>query len=134
MLVGDVVDDTPFTDTDTVSTPPRPLGPSTISVLSVFTSPSSGLCVPLPPTLLLFSHEMGVNSAPPRLSSDPKDEADGFEAGFPQDMDRGSIFPDVESEDPFERTVRDEGSGIAGGSGKVCAPDVTCTTRSRACK
>jgi hypothetical protein len=47
-------------------------------------------------------------------------------------MDKGS-FPEV-SEVPFERTVREEGSGMAGGRGKVCAPDVTWTTRSRACR
>ena len=54
-----------------------------------------------------------------------KDEAEGFEAGFPQEMERGSSLPVVVNEVPFERTVRDEGSGIAGGRGKVCAPDVT---------
>jgi hypothetical protein len=68
---------------------------------------------------------IGVNSAPPRLSSEPKDEAEGFEVGFPQEMERGSSLPVVVNEVPFERTVRDEGSGIAGGRGKVCAPDVT---------
>ena len=76
---------------------------------------------------------IGVSNAPPRLSSDPRLEAEGFEAGFPQEMERGS-FPAAVSEVPFERTVREEGSGIAGGRGKVCAPDVTCTTRSRACR
>jgi hypothetical protein len=125
VLVGDVVDETPLTDTDTVSMPPGPLGPSIISVLSVFTSPSIGLCVPALPAPFLFSHVIGVNSAPPRLSSEPKDEAEGFEAGFPQEMERGSSLPVVVNEVPFERTVRDEGSGIAGGRGKVCAPDVT---------
>lgn len=36
-------EDMPFTETETVSTPPGPLGPSIISVLSVLTSPSNGL-------------------------------------------------------------------------------------------
>jgi hypothetical protein len=70
---------------------------------------------------------MGVSNAPPRLSSDPKVDAVGMLEGLPHDMFRGST-PEV----PLERTLREEGSGTAGGRGNVCAPDVTCTTRSRA--
>ena len=126
VLVGEVVDEIPFTETETVSTPPGPLGPSIVSVDSVRTSPSSGLV--LPP--FFCSHVIGVSNAPPRLSSEPRLDAEGLEAGLPQDMESGS-FP-VVREVPFDRMVKEEGSGMAGGRGKVCAPEVTWTTRSRA--
>ena len=96
-------------------------------MLSVLTSPSKGECDPVLDPPLRFNHDMGVNNAPPRLSSDPSAGAIDA-AGFPHEMLRGSTLLDV----PFERRLREEGSGIAGGSGNVCAPDVTCTTRSRA--
>lgn len=95
-------------------------------MLSVLTSPSSGECEPVLEVPLRFSHDIGVSNAPPRLSSEPSAEATDA-AGFPHDTLRGSTV-DV----PFERRLRDDGSGMAGGKGKVCAPDVTCTTRSRA--
>lgn len=82
----------------------------------------------LPP--FFCSHVIGVNNAPPKLSSEPRLEADGLLAGFPQDIESGSL-PAVR-EVPFDKMVREDGSGIAGGRGKVCAPDVTCTTRSKA--
>ena len=80
---------------------------------------------------------MGVSKAPPRLSSLPSVEVAGVFAGFPQETEsRSTVFVllDEEGGCPFERMVRDEGSGIAGGRGKTCAPDVTWTTRSRACR
>ena len=128
-VVGEVVDEMPFTDTDTVSTPPGPLGPSIVSVDSVRTSPSRGLV--LPP--VLDSHVMGVRRAPPRLSSEPRSCVEGLELGVLQEMERGSL-PRLVSDVPLERTVREDGSGIAGGRGKTCAPDVTCTTLSKACR
>lgn len=73
-----------------------------------------------------MSQGIGVNKAPPRLSSDPK-LACTPEVAFPHDTAKGSAFP-------FERTVALEGSGIAGGSGNVLALEETCTTLSTACK
>ena len=78
--------------------------------------------------MFLLSHVIGVSSAPPKLSSEPRDGC-GVVAALPHDTERGSA---PEAKVPFERTVADEGSGIAGGRGKTCAPDVTWTTRSRA--
>lgn len=76
----------------------------------------------------LVSQEIGVRRAPPRDSSEPG-PVRGVVAGLPHDIDKGSA---PLARTPFERTVAAEGSGIAGGSGKMCAPDETCTTRSRA--
>lgn len=47
---------------------------------------------------------------------------------FPHEIESGSMLP------PFERTEALDGSGIAGGRGKLFAPDVTWTTRSTACR
>jgi hypothetical protein len=102
-------------------------------VLSVLTSPSSGECVPEPagpeaPVPFFCSQVIGVSNAPPSDSSDPRVDASvGVEAGLPHETESGSM-----DEVPFERIVKDEGSGIAGGKGKMLAPDVTWTTRSRA--
>lgn len=73
---------------------------------------------------LLPSQGIGVRRAPPRDSSEPR-LAWGVVDGVPHDTDKGSG-------EPFERTVEDEGSGIAGGSGKMCAPEETWMTRSTA--
>ena len=74
------------------------------------------------------SQVIGVSNAPPSDSSEPRvDASAGVEAGLPHDTESGSM-----DEVPFERTVKDEGSGIAGGKGKMLAPDVTWTSRSRA--
>jgi hypothetical protein len=75
----------------------------------------------------LLNHVIGVSNAPPRLSSDPREETAGAEAGVLHDIEVGA-----RADVPFDRTLRDEGSGIAGGRGKMLAPDVTCTTRSKA--
>jgi hypothetical protein len=72
---------------------------------------------------------MGVRSAPPRLSSLPRPAVTVAVAGLPHDTERGSTPGALV---PLESTAADEGSGIAGGRGKMCAPDVTCTTRSTA--
>ena len=80
------------------------------------------------PPLLLLSHAMGVSSAPPRLSSDPRPAACAEDDRLPQVIESGSKPP------PLERIEELEGSGIAGGRGNICAPDVTCTTRSMACR
>jgi len=73
----------------------------------------------------LLSHGIGVRSAPPKLSSEPSPFCGG-PAGLPHDIIDGSA-------PPFDRTAAAlEGSGTAGGKGKVWAPDVTCTTRSTA--
>jgi hypothetical protein len=96
-------------------------------VLSVLTSPSSGECVPF----FELNHVIGVSRAPPRLSSLPRLAAAGAVAGLPHDTERGSTPGALV---PLERTVADEGSGIAGGRGKMCDPDVTCTTLSTACR
>lgn len=45
--------------------------------------------------------------------------------GLPQEVERGSIAP-------FERTDAADGSGIAGGKGNTCEPELTWTTRSTA--
>ena len=71
---------------------------------------------------------MGVRRAPPRLSSEPRPPFWKLEVALPHDTDRGFMLP------PFDRTAALERSGIAGGRGKVFAPDVTWTTRSTACK
>jgi hypothetical protein len=110
-----VADEIPFTETETVSTPPNPLGPSIISVDSVLTSPSIGDLVP---PLGFVSHEIGVSKAPPRLSSEPKDKA--AVVVLLHATLRGST-----PECPFERTLMEEGSGMAGGRGNICAPDET---------
>jgi hypothetical protein len=74
------------------------------------------------------SQVIGVSNAPPSDSSEPSVDARvGVEAGLAHDTESGS-----RDEVPFERTVNEEGSGIAGGKGKMLAPDVTWTTRSRA--
>ena len=70
---------------------------------------------------------MGVNKAPPRLSSDPK-----AEVGLLQEMESGSGLGTVLT--PLESIGTAFGSVIAGGRGKTCAPEVTCTTRFRACR
>lgn len=79
--------------------------------------------------LLLLSHDIGVSNAPPKLSSEPRPTWWGAtDARLPQDTENGSTPA------PLERTTALVGSGTAGGSGKMCAPDVTCTTRSTACR
>ena len=62
---------------------------------------------------------MGVSSAPPKLSSEPRPGC-AVEVGLPQDIERGSVVLA-----PLDSTLALEGSGIAGGRGKMCAPDVT---------
>lgn len=67
--VAGEADRTPLTDTETVSMPPGPLGPSIVVVDSVMTSPSSSvfrLCEGD------RSHGIGVRRAPPSDSSLPK--------------------------------------------------------------
>ena len=78
-----------------------------------------------------LSHVIGVRRAPPRLSSLPRPAGAGAVAGLPHDIDRGSTPVALV---PLERTAAEDGSGIAGGRGKRCAPDVTCTTLSTACR
>lgn len=59
--------DTPFSVTETVSILPAPLGPSIVSVISDLISPPLLALAPL----LGRNHGIGVNRAPPRLSSLP---------------------------------------------------------------
>ena len=77
----------------------------------------------------LVSQDMGVSNAPPSDSSDPRPLVSGVVAGLPQETERGSA---PLGRAPLERTAAEEGSGIAGGRGKMCAPEETWTTRSRA--
>lgn len=76
---------------------------------------------------LVVSHGMGVSSAPPSDSSLPSIAA--AELGCPHDKLNGSIPACIV---PFERIDRLEGSGTAGGRGKIEDGDVTCTTLSNA--
>ena len=85
--------------------------------------------MPCPFPFFILTHVIGVSRAPPRLSSLPRPAAAGAVVGFPHDTESGST-PGAFV--PLERIAADEGSGIAGGRGKMCAPDVTCTTRSTA--
>lgn len=116
---GVVVLEIPLTVTETVSMLPAPWGPSIVSVLSLWSSPS----VPVPEagvgvkTLAwLRSQGIGVSSAPPKLSSLPNPSL--------------SLMP-LTWTSPFERKPP-LSELCSDGRGKSETGELTATTRSRA--